>query len=79
VPSPAIPSPSWRPAILAATIAAVVFAIWPFQSWSPFAIAAAAYFALPPAQRTRKTAALVGWSVGFVLTMLAAFWQALTH
>jgi hypothetical protein len=40
-----------------------------------FFVAAAAYFALPPAHRTRSSASLVGSSVGFVLAVLGSFWR----
>lgn len=63
-------SGEWARVVMAAAVAFVLVAAWPGMTWSPFVIAVAAYWALPAGQRTSRNGSIIGWSVGFALTML---------
>jgi hypothetical protein len=72
------PVSPWIGSIIAAIVALVLVTLWSDIPGGIFFVAAAAYFALSPEHRTRASASLVGWSVGFVLAVLGSFWRT-TH
>lgn len=65
------PENQFHRAILGGVLGFVIVASWPGVHASLFMLAAAIYFALPKAHRTRSNASLVGWSVGFAVVLLS--------